>query len=283
MIWGRRDRPLPTRHGPVLFGKLHRISVMVNDLDVMLCQVGFLRDGYFVSWPYHPDSDGIAGRVELASGTGQYSFDLKDLGRVTSHKVKFSHHIDGNAHISQGGKVVTAVRAKAITLDKPIEEERHVFTVCVTGLAAFTQRDNNTASFACDHMPNAVTLVGRWHPRPLPDGLLNPVECSGPKGRGKRSYFACAPPRTSTFGGVIFLSGYEEQPDMVEPNGLDFSVSFIAGFSEGADDIANPATFIGLAYPVTEAGGIPSMDWIGPAAVTNSEERRRQSKRGTAR
>jgi hypothetical protein len=60
--------------------------------------------------------------------------DLTPGGKIASHAVKYAHHPDGEAHFSQDGKVLTAIRRKAVPLDAAAG---HLFTVHVVGFAAF--------------------------------------------------------------------------------------------------------------------------------------------------
>ena len=53
--------------------------------------------------------------------------------RITSHLVKYSHHVDGRAHFSQGGKILTAIKRQSMALDK---QYGHIFSLLVQGLNA---------------------------------------------------------------------------------------------------------------------------------------------------
>lgn len=62
------------------------------------------------------------------------SLSLLDGGKVTGHKVKYSHHPDGRVHFSQDGKIRTVIQKKSIPLS---EAEGHLFTVQLQGLKDF--------------------------------------------------------------------------------------------------------------------------------------------------
>jgi len=62
------------------------------------------------------------------------SLSLIDGGKVTSHKVKYSHHPDGRTHFSQDGKIFTKVIKSSASFD---EVDGHLFTVQFQGLTDF--------------------------------------------------------------------------------------------------------------------------------------------------
>jgi len=62
---------------------------------VKVCQIQFARTGYFVHFPYHPDSLGLMRRCEIAPGERTVDFNMAQQGYAMSRHVKFSHHVDG--------------------------------------------------------------------------------------------------------------------------------------------------------------------------------------------
>lgn len=100
-----------------------RVLVTVGDGRVYrkLLLLTFARDGsIFVQWPYFRQRSGILADARFRDGRLGGTYDLEKIGRSTSHLVKFSHHIDGNAHFSQDGRVKTAIRRKSFRLDGPL-------------------------------------------------------------------------------------------------------------------------------------------------------------------
>lgn len=101
-------------------------------------------------------------------GHRQEQIQLEDGGAVTSHKVKYSHHVDGNAHFSQDGRIRTTVRGRARGLRTAAG---HIFSIDVQGLTQFAEFD--TDEYYGDRHgrgyfelqgpePEAVHIVGRW-------------------------------------------------------------------------------------------------------------------------
>jgi len=120
--------------GPIERRANHRIAIRWRDGEAKVCQLQFGDDGFFVHFPYHPDSQGVASRCVLPPQQTQTTVNLAASGYVTSHKVKYSHHVDGNCHFSQDGKVVTTVR----NLARPLTSTAgHVFTLHVQGLGTY--------------------------------------------------------------------------------------------------------------------------------------------------
>src|SRR2546428_10797194 len=93
---------------PVEHQSNYRIAIRWRDVESKVCQIQFGSDGYFVHFPYHPDAPGIAARciAPPQEAGAKVDIDLAATGYVTSHRVKYSHHVDGNCHFSQDGRVV---------------------------------------------------------------------------------------------------------------------------------------------------------------------------------
>jgi hypothetical protein len=99
-----------------------------------IIQIGFLKDGSLViHFPYFKHRTGLLS-VVTAPPMRTAEVSLAPGGKCTSHLVKYTHHVDGEAHFSQDKKVVTLVRRRAV----PIHSLRgHIFTVEAQGLNAF--------------------------------------------------------------------------------------------------------------------------------------------------
>jgi hypothetical protein len=83
------------------------------------------RDGsLYVDFPYFEHRDGLVCRATLTPGATEVS--LVEGGKVTSHRVKYAHHRDGEAHFSQTGKVLTQVRKPSVPLNR---YSGHIFTI----------------------------------------------------------------------------------------------------------------------------------------------------------
>jgi hypothetical protein len=87
-------------------------AVRAGQLRVKAFQVVFHKDGsFFISFPYFRHRTGILSISSIpANGLRESQVNLEHGGKVTSHLVKYSHHVDGRAHFSQDGKVFTAIK-----------------------------------------------------------------------------------------------------------------------------------------------------------------------------
>src|SRR4051812_32816480 len=188
----------------------HIVSFGWNGGAVKLCQVQFHHTGIFVHFPYHPDVEGIVSRVHVPPG-GEGTHSLEPGGAITSHKVKYSHHISGNAHFSQDGKVRTSVRGSAAELSA---DGGHIFSLDVQGLSSF--RDFTTADYyggkygrgyfeLQGEEPESVHIAAYWkllRGRSI-ELLRNPALLRGPG--GVREVLAIAPPAGAQLGDGLLL------------------------------------------------------------------------------
>jgi hypothetical protein len=96
--------------------------------------------------------------------------NLENGGKVTSHRIKYSHHPDGRAHFSQDGKIFTAIKRQSLPLES---HHGHLFTLSIQGPhaleAASESRDadgiaaqRSVISFRLEQTPDAIKFVGRW-------------------------------------------------------------------------------------------------------------------------
>jgi hypothetical protein len=94
MTEGPEARPVPRaqRH------------LLLADLDGALYQlfsITFTRDGIFVNFPYHPDAPGAACLAPVEP-TGAVAVNLDAVTSTTTHRVKYTHHVDGRAALLPG-------------------------------------------------------------------------------------------------------------------------------------------------------------------------------------
>jgi hypothetical protein len=140
-----------------------------------------------VSFPYFRDSVGIASLVHApVANSPSTTLSLEPGGRVVSHRVKYTHHPDGQAHFSLDGHVRTEIRKKSIPLSSI---DGHFFTLHVQGLNAFKRvdvtekgRPNTSKRIRITYLvdgptPDAVKFVGRmysaaWLQRQVAGGIL---------------------------------------------------------------------------------------------------------------
>src|SRR5439155_17026711 len=110
------------------------IAVETPSGTFKLFQIVCRRDGsIFVPFPYYKNSSAQLIEGTLIGGQ-QYPSDLNVSGPLTTHRVKYTHHADGEAHFSQDGKILTRVRRRA----NPLQSySGHLFTVQLQGLSDF--------------------------------------------------------------------------------------------------------------------------------------------------
>jgi hypothetical protein len=146
--------------------------VKVIELRAKAFQIGFDKDGsLFIHFPYFRHRTGILSSSEIpATGERKADVNIEHGGKVTSHRVKYTHHPDGRAHFSQDGKIFTAIKRQSISLDT---QNGHMFTLYIQGLHAFdvakTAKDVEAISinrsvidFQIEPTAEAIKFVGRW-------------------------------------------------------------------------------------------------------------------------
>ena len=80
------------------------IQANFRDSRHNILQIGFLKDGSLVvHFPYFKHTRGLLSVVSVPQmRTADVS--LEPGGKCTSHLVKYTHHVDGEAHFSQDKK-----------------------------------------------------------------------------------------------------------------------------------------------------------------------------------
>jgi len=178
----------------------------------------------YVDFPYFEHSEGLVSHVTYAPGADQ--LNLEEGGKVTSHLVKYAHHRDGEAHFSQTGRVLTAVRRRSVPLNRYIG---HLFTVQIQGLHGFAEatgpdhdpdneRDKPITFNVFGHERETIKLVAFWYnkrdlrrrvggTRTGPDVTL--IE---PSGRKKPGLLLSAPLRCSGAGSYLVLTASRIPP-----------------------------------------------------------------------
>jgi hypothetical protein len=100
-----------------------------------LFQIICRKDGsLFVPFPYYKYAS-----AQLIEGTFKanqsYANGLTVSGPVAINRVKYAHHLDGEAHFSQDGQIRTSVRKRANSLQ---DHGGHLFTFQIQGLQDFS-------------------------------------------------------------------------------------------------------------------------------------------------
>jgi hypothetical protein len=222
-------------------------AVKTGDLRVKAFQVVFADDGsLFITFPYFRHRIGILSSSSIPpTGTREAQVNLEYGGKVTSHLVKYSHHVDGRAHFSQTGKIVTMIKRQSIALD---EQHGHIFSLLVQGLIALDPADpikdqgmspkRSIIDFEVGPC-EAIKFVGRWfdinnmrfsNPTPTigpfvmaqdDDGVQKPACMIASLNSNARHVLAVTCEKIQKLGPApeifIFYGGFEERSVMTDP------------------------------------------------------------------
>lgn len=240
----------------------HIISIGWDSGQSKVCVVQFHKSSIFVYFPFHPDMPGLLTHGVVPVGK-EVKVDIAANGAVTSHKVKYSHHMDGNAHFSQDGKIRTAVRGKAADLRTSAD---HIFSIDVEGLskfAAFKADDYYGGRYGRGYFefqgpkPEAVHVVGWWVlARPGVDVAAKTSLFHVPE-LGIDGIAMAPPPGSALEPGFLVV---EVSPRERLTSHQPFFLLFTGGFESGLADPTLESAFLGMKYPAEEAEGLPSVD-----------------------
>jgi len=147
------------------------LTVQVEDKRYKIFQIVFgKKDGsLYVTFPYFDMNEGIVSVGTIPALLAKSQVDLKSCGKVTSNRVKYTHHPDGEVHFSQTGRVKPSIRKKSLPLGKA---EGHLFSIQAQGLSHFeldaTHDDHlpkmkqTVLNFRFEkEKPEAIKMVGR--------------------------------------------------------------------------------------------------------------------------
>ena len=255
-----RLRPYAAERHTVLMrteGNLHKLfKVQFSSSDGSL----------FVHLPYYRDCDGIAAVATLpAEENPTFEVSLTKCGKVTSRKVKYSHHPDGRALFSQDRRVVSSVRREASPLRGL---GGHVFTVQLQGPGDFESVPDEVqarrSSREYDHVleprtaADAYKFVGEWvgeerFAEQLAEGDVGPIVLAVDGARSPEVALLLAPESGRPPADRMLLLTCEAMPRFCrdEPS----SLLLIGGFDpvERASDPGRETSFLALSYPASDA------------------------------
>jgi hypothetical protein len=241
------------------------IAVETPSGKFKLFQILCGRDGsLFVPFPYYKYSAAQLTERTLKGGQS-YPSDVNVAGPLTMHHVKYTHHMDGEAHFSQHGKILTKIRRRA----NPIQAYGgHLFTVQLQGLADFqqvTERDQHKSgrmlvSLRLHCEPTSLKLVAHLY---ATADLLQRTVLRGDTGpwirvvRDQKEYAAvvlAVGDNANPMGRLLTLS-FEENP-ITFPNQAS-GFSFVGGFDapQTAFDHSQDTSFLIL---LSSPGADPS-------------------------
>jgi hypothetical protein len=145
------------------------IGVETPSAKFKLFQILCRPDGsILVPFPYYKHSSAQLCERTLKGGQ-KYPLDLNVDGPLTLHRIKYTHHMDGEVHFSQDGKILTSIRRRANSLKA---HAGHLFTVQLQGLSDFQQitghdlhkRGRQIVSLQLPSEPTSLKLVAHLYP-----------------------------------------------------------------------------------------------------------------------
>ena len=242
----------------------------------------------FVNFPYYKHTRGLLTLATLKAKTSYpTSLSLIDGGKVTGHKVKYSHHPDGRVHFSQDGKIRSKVRKQSVALS---EAEGHIFTIQLQGFDDFKALDAKEREPLLSPKktilnyrfmgkpPEAFKFVGHWHNRKSLLAMTSQM--------GKKPWFMWTRSGGSNVMGMIIADPFIKSGQEcylllsceVIPR-LDkerySTLTFMGGFDPKhiALDHAKDTSFLTLAYPSSESyedleKQIGTVDYVKPNGST---------------
>jgi len=258
---------LTWKHAEIAHFQAERFVLIAefNDTRHKLLQVIFHKDGsIFVTFPYFDQTEGILSIGTLSEISLKTTFSLETAGKVTTNRVKFSYHTDGNVHFSQTGKIRTVIKKRSLPLS---EFEGHLFTFHAQGFSHFEtdkKSANITPSFERSELafkfeappPSAIKIVGRWSEM---KSFLNrskgssfgPIVASESPDGKRQPMFLIGPPDSSPLHGFVLGLTCEEIPTMDEQR--DAFMLFIGGFGKPKNlPLYQKDTFLCAMYPILD-------------------------------
>jgi hypothetical protein len=190
---------------------------------------------------------------------------LEHGGKVTSKRVKYAHHPDGEVHFSQTRKVATSIRKNSLPLNRA---EGHIFSIHIQGFSHFEEDLTNgdhppkkkrmVLDFKFDQdVPQAIKFAAWWYKA---ETLINLNQGGffGPKAHtqtpdGKiRSTFLIGPPQGWPMEKYILLVNCL-QIDMIDRSGRPL-LNFIGGFDglKRVGDLSKPVSCLCVSYPASD-------------------------------
>lgn len=269
-----------------------RVTVLLMDevrrrtTQLIQIQLRKTSGAIFAQSPYFPADAGLVGdcRVVADANLGA-AIRLGETGVTTSHKVKYSHPLDGHAHFSQDGRVFTRVRRHSIRLDSG---EGHLFEFHAFGLGAFDEilpgqeRPKRLyLPFAVLDATDAVTVVAEWIPKARlrqvaeeRGEIIGPV-ATLPREAGGKPYLACllGHPYPSLNKYVLAVNVYPMLSPLV---GIDPTLLLLGGWDPDRPAIqhGDSVGFLAFMYPCSNSAEmrarLGSIDYKPPQADDNA-------------
>ncbi|NGO54103.1 hypothetical protein [Allomesorhizobium camelthorni] len=252
----------------VLRSQQHIITVIHNSVRYKLFQILFSDDGsMYVNFPYYRKTTGFAGKLQIPAGSVSHQVNLTDCAKLTSHLVKYAHHLSGQAHFSLTGKVKTEIKKQSV----PIQElNGHIFTAMLQGIDGFEQANGKkydhgwsdkrtTVEFNLGTIPiETIKFVAIMQPlhetvkgvRPIPNSNAIGPKFVYPKEGEPGLGFLLAPPESNPLAGHILQLRLHMIPHLDAKEDRSFFM-LMGGFDplEKIHDTTQSAECLVLSYP----------------------------------
>lgn len=226
-----------------------------------LFQIPCGRDGtIYVPFPYYKHSSAQLSEQTVEGGR-KFPSDLRVSGPLTMHRVKYTHHVDGETHFSQDGKILTKIRRRTNTLPS---HSGHIFTVQLQGLADFqratesdlAKKDRVVICLGLKSEPASLKLVAYLYSTSALSQRMSSRSDCGPwiplmRGQQRLAAALLAVGDSGNPSSRFLALSFEEVPS-VFPNQTS-GFSFIGGFDapETAFDHTKDTSFLILLSPVS--------------------------------
>lgn len=248
------------------------MAAKVAGIRYKLLQILYAKkDGsIYISFPYFEHASGLVSLVTFQSTLQQPAdLDLMPGGKVTSHRVKYSHHPDGRAHFSQDSKV----RTEVLKLASPLADiNGHFFTAQLQGLRYFKSEQESTTNNSQrstldfnfgEKEPDSIKIVGHLYSTEVlmrqmvgnAEGLVGPVVPVKTESGEKNLAFLVGDPNKRRHEKILLLT-CNAIPQL--DKNTDSALTFISGFDH-IDKVTDPTintTFLALSYPVSDYEGL---------------------------
>jgi len=233
-----------------------------------VCKVVYAKDGsVFISFPYYRDSKGLLSACRHK--VGETTVSLREQGKVTSHRVKFTHHASGIAQFSQTFKIWSTVRKKSCPL--PLLNG-HLATIKFQGVQEFELDANAVDSPPLSQKEQILNMRlgdGDWGAKAYHisfhyydakflashfDGeKIGPtIRTQDPQGKINFGWLITAPERYKSHYMYFILILIEEIP-LLSPR-EEPGLTFTGGFDTPEQRAANngDSEFLALMYPTAD-------------------------------
>lgn len=235
------------------------------------------QSAILVSFPYHKNSKGLLSLMTFPKNTRKVDkLSLVPGGKVTSHKVKYTHWSDGNVHFSQDQKIYTKIKKTSDPLSKAIG---HLFSIQVKGVEGFEIK-TNARSYSKKEIDldfdlgqdtdDSIKITGWWYDanttHPQSDHFTKVYTFVQKEGFVNRCFALEAPSDYQFSDKILFLCVRKEF--VTKKKGTQ--LVFVGGFDERerASDISNDLQFLAMSYPARNYNLL--RDQIGSIDFDNS-------------